>query len=381
MKRKEFKIAIIRNSTSYLSINHYNLQELGLAVSLTKLNLKVDVYYANNKNKDEQIIYKSKVKVFYMKFKQLMGQNGIFVNLFKSLKLNNYSIVQVSEESSIQSVIVGIWCKLNNIPLILWQGMYEDHQKKYKLIQIIYNFLLLPILRKCTTIVICKTELAKVYIHHKGFKNTQVIPVGFDCTKLHSNLDRQVPEALKNIDKSKDIILFVGKLIDVKNPSFVLELAKNYVDNDNIQFIMVGKGKYKDLVLRTIEDKSVNLTYIPQLNQDELGHLYSMSKVFLMPSGAEIYGMVYLECMSFGLPVISLSNAGVDSILNNGKDGFIMDELILSEWIEKIDFLLSEDLEYKKMQQNLKSRTSEFIWSNLGTKYFEVYSSVVKEQP
>ncbi|WP_111308743.1 glycosyltransferase family 4 protein [Confluentibacter sediminis] len=381
MEGETFKLGIIRNSTKYLSVNHYNLQELGLAQELVDLGFEVDVYYANNKNIEEQIRYNNKVKIVYLRVRQLIAQQGVFINLFKFLKSNNYTVIQVSEDSSIQSVIVGVWCKLNNVPMVLWQGMYQEYNEtRHKLIQRVYDILFLPILRKCTSAVICKTKFAEDYIVKKRFKNTFVIPVGFDSNKLHSNLNQKRPDSLNSIDTTKDIILFVGRLIDDKNPFFILDLAAHYSNNSDVQFVIVGKGKYEELVKKRIAEISKDIIYIPQLEQKELGYLYNVSKLFLMPSTVEIYGMVYIECMSFGLPVISLYNAGANSILRSGRDSYVMEQLDLSKWIEKIDFLISNKVEYEKMRFNLKSRVYEFNWNTLAPKYFEVYGSVIKER-
>lgn len=380
MKDKRLKLGMVRNSTSYLSIGNYNPQELGLGEALVDLGVQVDVFYANNKKRNEQVCYKNKVRIFYMRFIQIIGQHGIFLNVFKFLRLNKYSLVQVSEESSFQSVLIGIWCKLNGIPVILWQGMYSEHKKhiKHIIIQKCYNFLCLPVLRKCVSLVICKTEFAENYIKLKGFTDTKILKVGFNGYKLHSKINERLSENLISIDSTKKIILFVGRLVDDKNPFFILELAHHYKSNKNIQFVMVGDGKYKNAIKDKIRELGVDVIFIPKLDQKDLGQLYNMTSIFLMPSTIEIYGIVYMECMSFGIPIVSLENAGAKSIIDDKKQGFIIPKLDQSLWTEKIDFLLTDDVLYKNMSDCSKSKVKEYDWHKLALEYLQTYQSAIK---
>ena len=75
---------------------------------------------------------------------------------------------------------------------------------------------------------------------------------------------------------------------------------------------------------------------IGTISQKHLPALYRAAHVFLLPSTYEIYGMVMLEAMYFGVPVISTASAGAKVIIQQDVTGYILDTFDTSLWAEKI---------------------------------------------
>lgn len=87
------------------------------------------------------------------------------------------------------------------------------------------------------------------------------------------------------------------------------------------------------------------------MQQEELSNIYKISDIFLLPTEYEIFGMVLLEAMYFGLPVITTYNGGSSTIIENGKNGFICSKLDKAEWKEIVCDLLNDTNKLSKFQQ------------------------------
>lgn len=76
-----------------------------------------------------------------------------------------------------------------------------------------------------------------------------------------------------------------------------------------------------------------------RIEQRYLSRVYQACTAFLFPSTYEIFGMVLMEAMYFGLPVISCENGGSTMLIKNGINGFVQNELNAEKWAEKLSRL------------------------------------------
>jgi glycosyltransferase involved in cell wall biosynthesis len=123
-------------------------------------------------------------------------------------------------------------------------------------------------------------------------------------------------------------VLFAGKMIKVKNPTFLLELARA-TEGMPVSFVMVGDGALRDEVKRLAADIP-NILFVDFQNQTIMPSVYRIGDVYIMPSISETWGMGINEAMASGVPVMASDQVGcaVDLVLEN-KTGmtFSLDEI------------------------------------------------------
>lgn len=133
------------------------------------------------------------------------------------------------------------------------------------------------------------------------------------------------------------------------------------------------------MIFDYIKDKKIDksVVYIENLSQEEVQNLYKNCDLFLMPSQYEIFGMVMLETMFFGLPIITTLNGGSSVLIENEKNGFIAELNDLTKWNDYICNVLNDENYHKVISQNAKKTISEeFVWNKLVNKYLMVYNDV-----
>ena len=115
-----------------------------------------------------------------------------------------------------------------------------------------------------------------------------------------------------------------------KTLKFSLKLQKSYVKTKKFKLLIYGSGINKlsstvkdnklEIFIKLIEPKkSKNTSKDFKLPSSEVFSLYKQSNVFLMPSLIESFGIVTVEAMSFGLPVVINNSSGNRDIVRNGK--------------------------------------------------------------
>jgi len=100
--------------------------------------------------------------------------------------------------------------------------------------------------------------------------------------------------------------------------------------------------------------------------------------MYVMLSKFDTFGMVVLEAMAAGLPVIISSNVGAKDIVQEGKNGFIISDTSEADYIaSKIGLLLNENIR-SSMAQRALDTAAQNTWEMVATKYQDIYADILK---
>jgi D-inositol-3-phosphate glycosyltransferase len=123
----------------------------------------------------------------------------------------------------------------------------------------------------------------------------------------------------------KRIILFVGRITEAKGTYNLIEafgtcIALRY---DNTALVLIGQPEEPERLRRALQGTSGRVLHIDRVEQHELPSFYSHSYVFVAPSRREPFGLVFVEALACGLPVISVACGGPLEIVESGKTGLL----------------------------------------------------------
>jgi len=374
---RKLNIAIIRPIGATISHNFYNSQEIGLARGLTNNFINVDVFVAG---KGSEVICQNIetsgsgfVRLYEVPFFNLpLIDHAIYPKLIGLLSGGDYSFIQVNEENELTSFWVARFAKKNGIPVVVYQGMYKQLTGRiYAAFQSVYDRIFLPHFRKYINIALVKTSRAGKHLERKGFKNIKILPVGLDPTPFANPKDRNWREEF-DIPEDNRILLYVGIFEKRRNVDFMLDLAKKLI-NDGVTLIMAGAGPEHVRISTRVNDEQItNVRLVGSVVQEAMPSLYSASSLFLLPSNYEIYGMVVIEAMYFGLPVISTMTAGPEDIIENDLDGVLMDSLDTDKWARAIRNLLLKPERLSEMSLNAQNKVhNKLLWEVIAEEYNE----------
>mgnify|MGYP001277930700 CR=1 FL=1 len=128
----------------------------------------------------------------------------------------------------------------------------------------------------------------------------------------------------KNLIKVFDFI-FVGTLEDRKNPIKLLRVFKNICENKNLKLAIVGSGPLLNKCENFIKSRKLgnNVKIFTKLGRSQVMNLINKSKALVSTSSHETFGIVMIEALSQGVPIISFNNGGVLDIINK-KNGILV---------------------------------------------------------
>lgn len=374
------KILIIRTFPDKLNLNSYNVQEVGLAKALVKKGHICDIVLYNGKEKDWIQDYKfiSKGREFQFKIYWMHG-TGILKNGFMpSVKkiIPGYDVIQVHEYDQIFSW--QLYTKQKK-PTIIYHGPYYDaFAKGYNLKCKIFDTFFLPQRKVSDVVAVTKSMLATEFLRERGFQQIITAGVGINLDNFGINLkEHQVQQSEKNN------LLYVGKLEERRNIFFLIDVFRElYKRNSNIRLVLIGNGEqdYKEKIFKSIENelKEGTIVYREKATQKELISYYREASVFLLPSYYEIFGMVLLEAMYFGAPVVSSINGGSTTLIENNYNGFVMKEFDKYQWADCIQNVMLNEKIFHEIRENARRTIeSEYTWEALADKFLKAYELAI----
>ena len=151
-----------------------------------------------------------------------------------------------------------------------------------------------------------------------------------------------------------------------------------------LKLVAVGKGKekYVDQCLKQLTDEERKNVFLPgQIDNSQLRYIYPLAKIFALPSLQEIFGMVLMEAMYFGAPVITSRNGGSVTLINNGVNGSIVNEFRVEDWMEKVRQYMDDEKHRTMIAENARETIKEsFNWMTLTRKMINIMDGTYNEQ-
>lgn len=195
-----------------------------------------------------------------------------------------------------------------------------------------------------TSIDYCKNSFLSELCEKNPDKIVE-IPNGVDIEKYNPKNDGSIIRKRLNIEDKK-IILFVGALDKphfFKGVDVLLESFKR-ICNSNFHLIIVGDGDLKQNYIEKANKLGVNsqVTFAGRVSDEDLPLYYAASDVTVLPSTTmgEAFGLVLVEAMATGKPVIASNLPGVRSVVDDGENGFLVVPGSSEDLTSKINRLL-----------------------------------------
>ena len=205
-----------------------------------------------------------------------------------------------------------------------------------------------------------------------GAKNVKVLPNGVDTDKFAFSQDRE-----------DNLILFVGRFERSKGIHILID-ALNFLETST-NLIIIGPNsndEYSKEILWRIERENRkgkhNVAYLGSFCLNDLVKYYQKSSVFVCPSLSEAFGIVNLEAMSCGTPVIASNVGGIRDIVENGKNGILVPPNDPIKLAEAIEYLLNnKDIRIKLGKEGRKKVEREFSWNVIVKRLYRIYEEMI----
>ncbi len=179
-------------------------------------------------------------------------------------------------------------------------------------------------------VVIAPTEAIKKELMGSAprMRRIEVIPTGVDISRFHLGIDGKKVRLRYGLSDKK-VILHVGRIAWEKNLDLVLKgfemLSKQ---RNDVRLMIVGTGPAKEHYEKMVEEMGLKdlVTFTGFLPDDQLPEYYAACDVLTLASKFETQGLVGLEAMAMGKPVVGINFRAVAELIEDGVNGYLFEE-------------------------------------------------------
>lgn len=378
------KLAIVVPWRKVFSEKYYNVQEYGLAKNLVRMGVYVDVYVtgqsADKSIEKRKVNGKRYFRVIRLPARRLARQ-AILIGLEREIRDSDYDLIQVAEDYQFTTFQMARLCRKRRIPLIIVQGFYGRHEKAMAhLLHSLFDSVLGRYIRHNTSHVICKTTSAEASMRAKGYTALTTIPVGLDIETFSVVGSGQSFREKIGVSQNAPLLLYIGTIEPRRNLSLALATVARIKDHlPDIRFVIIGDGPDRESIATQTQEMQLsdNILFMGTMPNRELGKVYSAADLLLLPSKYEIFGMVVLESMAFGTPVLSTPTAGPMDIIRSGVNGFLV-PFDAGRIADVALELFRDRATLAQMGQRAQTHVRQnYVWSKIAPRYSKVYSDTI----
>jgi glycosyltransferase involved in cell wall biosynthesis len=289
--------------------------------------------------------------------------------VFKPLLKGHFDIIDICNFPYFSCFSATLASKINNTPsVITWHEVWKDYWHHYLGLMGYLGKATEALASRLPSIHIAVSARTKSDLLSIGARNIQVTPNGIDFEKI-----QEIPKA-----KEKSDVTFAGRLIKEKNVDALLKAISKIKDEMPIKCKIIGDGPEFDRLVALSEKLGLrkNVKFLGFLDyEDVIAHMKA-SKLFVLPSSREGFGIVLLESMACGTPVIAVrAEKSAASSIVNGNNGILCE---MGELKNSILMVLKDENLRNGLSRAGFEYSRSFDWGEITKKTITLYESILQ---
>ena len=281
------------------------------------------------------------------------------------------------------------YAKLRKVPVVftlhtLWEKYITGYTKVIPphLVPFIVKTCERKYLNAASQLIVPTELISQVAKRYGATCPITTLPTGIPDMKLEYNetIAKQIKETLfasHPVLNGKQILIYVGRLAKEKNMNFLIdafEIIKQ--THENTVLLIVGGGPIEsELHTRAAKSPySDSIVFTGFVRPETVTYYYSLADVFVFPSKTETQGLVTLEAMRCGIPVVAIGEMGTEDVMQGDHGGFMVKDN-LPEFVEKTSLLLDDKQLHDEKAQEALSWGSKWSLQTLTPQLINVYKA------
>ncbi len=189
---------------------------------------------------------------------------------------------------------------------------------------------------------------------------TFIQPTGIEYQRFATAEPSRVQRLRQRLGlEGKRVLISVSRLSREKNIDFMLEALAEWrrEGEDDFRLLLIGDGQQRETLQHRVRELGLtDQVLIPgSVPREEVPLYYHLAELFVFASRSETQGMVILEAMAAGLPVVAVRSSGIDDVVQEGHNGF-KTALNQGQWCEAVRTLMADE----RLRLNLAANARDF---------------------
>lgn len=231
---------------------------------------------------------------------------------------------------------------------------------------------------KCDGVIV-PTYSTEEYLRMIGVKSpTFVQPTGIEYQAFQEVDDSDVRKLRDSLGIGNEtVFISVSRLSNEKNIDFMIDAIDELRRRTDcaFRFLMIGEGHQHERLQQRIDELELQdcFTLVGSIPPDDMATWYHLGDAFLFASKSETQGMVILEAMAAGLPVVAVRSSGIDDVVRHGHNGFKTPEK-QDQWCNHVQQLLEDDTLRQELADHALAFAADYSVEQFARDIREIYA-------
>lgn len=340
--------------------------------------------YGNEKNDDADIVRIASRPVFGDPEDRMMQRRPLYRYL-RTLKPDQFDLVHIQTPFVAHYAGTRIAARLRRPCIESYHTLFEEYLYHYipflpcKFLRYIARRFTRRQCRAVNTVIAPSQPMQQVLIDYGVSTPIEIIPTGMQMEQF-SKANGDAFRRKHGIPADRPVLVHVGRIAHEKNIDFlikVLALVRQHIRS--VLLIVAGEGpalNHIQALARKLRLEE-NTLFVGYLSRDhELMDCYQAGDVFVFASLTETQGLVLLEAMALGVPVVSIAHLGTEDILRCQRGALIADNDI-NDFSSKVIRLLEDSAMQKQLGEDGRRYSAEWSATRQAEKLYQLYQGLL----
>ncbi len=211
-------------------------------------------------------------------------------------------------------------------------------------------------------------------------EDSRVIPNAVDADTFNPDNSGTRIRKKYGIGKDEKVVLYVGRIVPHKGIHYLIRSAKHL--NDDVKYVIVGTGEYREYLMDLVRTNNLEnrVIFAGRVPMKELPEYYAAADVFVLPSISrlEAFGIVALEALASGVPVVVSDIPGVRDVIVEGRQGLLAEPMKPTNIAGKVRTILENPDMAKHMGELGRKIVEErYTWDIVAEQIEGVYEEII----
>ncbi|QNI02305.1 glycosyltransferase [Halomonas sp. SH5A2] len=364
---KPLRVAMVSNNY-FPFVSGVSVSVERLRIGLRELGHVIQLFVPRYREpgQDDETIHRVPTLMAFGEKREFRLTNFFSVGFHRGLRAFKPDLIHVHHPFWLGSM--GLWMgRRLRVPVIYTYHTRLEHYAHFVPLpgalfrNLISHYLIKRFSNRCQGVIV-PTHSAEEYLRMIGVKTpTLVQPTGIEAERFATAETAALANLREQwgIASTRKILVSVSRISQEKNISFMLEaLAELKADgHDDFHLLLIGDGPDREIIQTQIDTLALtsHVTLVGAVPPDDMALYYHLGDIFVFASISETQGMVILEAMAAGLPVVAVRSSGIDDVVREGFNGFKTPQN-RQKWGQQVRALTQDDA----LRQTLGHQAQQF---------------------
>jgi D-inositol-3-phosphate glycosyltransferase len=195
-------------------------------------------------------------------------------------------------------------------------------------------------------------------------------------------IEREEARRRLGLCNGRRVILFVGRIEPLKGVDILIGAAAQLHDQEDFSVLIVGGESGSPGEVEKLREQAATLgvdhhvSFVGAVEQEKLPLFYSAADVCVVPSFYESFGLVAIESMACGTPVVASRVGGLSASVRDGETGYLISWRCAEPFAERLELLLGNEELRRALGRAAREEAERFRWANVAEGVLEVYGGL-----